>query len=187
MKHLLTTILYLMAIIAVAQNIEVTTESYVIGNRSICQVAYSIKNNNKESMWVWFNKEDSFPKLSVEERVRNHFMKRIKPEEPSPPILQIYMDANVEKVEYSIPDFFITVIPSGGIFTFYIIADDDFQENLVSEKITIFLKSKLCFTKESDVAKFSKDLLDDFVYNLYIYKNDAICLDWNDLITALHK
>ena len=58
-----------MAIIAVAQNIEITTESYVIGNRSICQVAYNIKNNNKESMWVWFNKEDSFMELSVEERV----------------------------------------------------------------------------------------------------------------------
>ena len=188
MRSLLTIItICVIAIASVAQNIEVATETYAIGDSIIYQVAYKIKNNNKESIWIWFDKENSQSGLSGEDKARKHFMKRMNPQEPSPPILQIYMDANVEKVEYSIPDFFITVIPSGGIFTFYIIADDDFQENLVSEKITIFLKSKLCFTKESDVAKFSKDLLDDFVYNLYIYKNDAICLDWNDLITALHK
>ena len=58
MKYLLTTItLYVIAIVSVAQNIEVATETYAIGDSIIYQVAYKIKNNNKESIWIWFDKE----------------------------------------------------------------------------------------------------------------------------------
>lgn len=111
-------------------------------------------------------------------------MKRINPKKPSPPILQIYMDANTEKAIYSIPDYFITIIPPDGIFTFYIIADN-FKRNLIDKEIATFMKSKLCFVNESDIAKFSENLLDDSVYNLFIYKSAAICLEWNVLKAVL--
>lgn len=86
MKYLLTTItLYVIAIVSVAQNIEVATETYAIGDSIIYQVAYKIKNNNKESIWIWFDKENSQSGLSGEDKARKHFMKRMNPQEPSPP------------------------------------------------------------------------------------------------------
>ena len=47
------------------------------------------------------------------------------------------------------------------------------------------MKTKLCFVNESDIAKFSENLLDDSVYKLFIYKSDAICLEWDVLKTVL--
>ncbi len=185
MRYLLTIItICVIAIASVAQNIEIATETYTIGDSIICQIEYKIKNNNKESIWIWFDKENSQSGLSGESKARQHFMKRINPKKPSPPILQIYMDANTEKAIYSIPDYFITIIPPDGIFTFYIIADN-FKRNLIDKEIATFMKSKLCFVNESDIAKFSENLLDDSVYNLFIYKSAAICLEWNVLKAVL--
>lgn len=185
MRYLLTIItICVIAIASVAQNIEVATETYAIGDSIIYQVAYKIKNNNKESIWIWFDKENSQSGLSGEDKARKHFMKRMNPQEPSPPILQIYMDANVENAICSIPDFFITVIPPDETFRFYIIADN-FKRNLIDKEIATFMKSKLCFVNESDIAKFSENLLDDSVYNLFIYKSAAICLEWNVLKAVL--
>ncbi len=184
MKYLLVTTLYMTSIIAVAQSIETTTYSYAIGDYDICQLAYKIKNNFNESMWVWFDKGDSLQGLSGEEKAKKHFMKRINPKEPSPPILQIYIDANVENAVCSIPDFFITIIPPSGTFTFYVIADN-FKWDFIGEEIANFMNSNLCFVNESAIAKFSTSLLDESVYNLHIYKNTAICLEWNSLKTAL--
>lgn len=185
MRYLLTIItICVIAIASVAQNIEIATETYTIGDSIICQIEYKIKNNNKESIWIWFDKENSQSGLSGESKARQHFMKRINPKKPSPPILQIYMDANTEKAIYSIPDYFITIIPPDGIFTFYIIADN-FKRNLIDKEIATFMKSKLCFVNESDIAKFSENLLDDSVYKLFIYKSDAICLEWDVLKTVL--
>lgn len=170
--------------VCVAQNIEMATETYAIGDSMICQVAYKIKNNNNEPIWIWFDKEGSQQGLLGENKARRHFMKRMNPNEPSPPVLQTYMDANVEKVVFSIPDFFITIIPPDGIFTFYIIADHS-KRDLIDKEIAKFMKSKLCFLNESEIAAFSENLLDDYVYNLYIYKNTVICLEWSMLKAAL--
>ena len=65
------------AIASVAQNIEVATETYAIGDSIIYQVAYKIKNNNKESIWIWFDKENSQSGLSGEDKARKHFMKML--------------------------------------------------------------------------------------------------------------
>lgn len=185
MRSLLTIItICVIAIASVAQNIEIATETYTIGDSIICQIEYKIKNNNKESIWIWFDKENSQSGLSGEDKARKHFMKRMNPQEPSPPILQIYMDANVENAICSIPDFFITVIPPDETFRFYIIADN-FKRNFIDKEIAILMKTKLCFVNESDIAKFSENLLDDSVYKLFIYKSDAICLEWDVLKTVL--
>ena len=65
MRSLLTIItICVIAIASVAQNIEVATETYAIGDSIIYQVAYKIKNNNKESIWIWFDKENSQSGLS---------------------------------------------------------------------------------------------------------------------------
>ena len=136
------------------------------------------------SKMFWFDKENSQSGLSGESKARQHFMKRINPKKPSPPILQIYMDANTEKAIYSIPDYFITVIPPDETFRFYIIADN-FKRNFIDKEIAILMKTKLCFVNESDIAKFSENLLDDSVYKLFIYKSDAICLEWDVLKTVL--
>ena len=184
MKYLLILTLYMTSITSVAQSIEITTASYDIGDYDFYQLAYKIKNDLNESMWVWFDKGNNLQDLSSEEKVKNHFMKRTNPTEPSPPILQIYMDANVEKAVCSIPDFFITIIPPSKTFTFYIIANN-FNRDFIGEEIASFMKSNLCLVNESEIAKFSTSLLDESVYNLLIYKNKAICLEWTILKTVL--
>ena len=83
MRSLLTIItICVIAIASVAQNIEVATETYAIGDSIIYQVAYKIKNNNKESIWIWFDKENSQSGLSGEDKARKHFMKRMNPRRP---------------------------------------------------------------------------------------------------------
>lgn len=150
--------------------IEKSHSSYCVNNEVFLCVIYNLKNEGKETIWLWFDKKTS-PWLPDSTKIKDYFFRNKTGSDVS--LFQIGVDGGVETFIPGIFETFIKRIPTNNVFTIQIISRTGISA-FTEKRILDYLDNHIVLIPEKTIFKCSPSLKE--MNQIIFFKGELIIL-----------